>query len=118
MSTSHPVRVATEDAPRAIATGLRTPIASGPSFRRETGSAIADGGGQGDRVERHELADPQRAQPGAGDLERDPDRFLVRPVEPERQRRFDPPAHSIEASAWSPSRMRPGSSRDASLTWK
>ena len=38
MSTSLPVREATEDAPSASATGLRTPRASGPSFRRKPGT--------------------------------------------------------------------------------
>ena len=38
MSTSLPVSEATEEAPNASATGLRTASASGPTFRRTPGA--------------------------------------------------------------------------------
>src|SRR6266516_7298818 len=79
---------------------------------------MADRGGERDRVERRHLADPQRPQAGSLDLERDVERLFVGTVQPEGQCRFDGEAHSVVASAGWPSRMRPGSSREASLTWK
>ena len=116
--TSLPVSAATDETPSAIATGLRTPIASGPTLSRMPSPAMADGGCQSERVEGRQLADPERAEPGAPDLEGDVDRLLVRPVEPEREHAVDLAAHSIAVSACWPSRIRPGSSRDAALTWK
>ena len=80
--------------------------------------AMADGRCQRERVEGRQLADPERAEPGALHLEGDVDRLLVRPVEPERKHGVDPSAHSTAVSASWPSRIRPGSSRDAALTWK
>jgi hypothetical protein len=60
---------------------------------------MADGCCQGDRVEGRQLADPERVEPGAPDLERDVDRLLVRPVEPEWEHSVDAPGHSSAVSA-------------------
>ena len=105
--------------PSAIATGLRTPIASGPIFSRRPGCAMADGGGQRDGVEGRHLADPQRAQPGAAGLaarRRAPRRRAGRARTAARPR-----PRPLTASRCRPAGRagsRPGSSRDASLTWK
>ena len=116
--TSLPVRVATDETASAMATGLRTPTASGPIFSRRPGArcpiAVANATASNVAISPIQSV----AEPGAPDLERDLQRLLVRPVEPERQHAFDAPAHSVAVSAGCPSRSRPGSSRDAALTWK
>ena len=62
-STSQPVSDATELAPSAIATGVRTLMGSGPSLQPQPRRAHADGGGQREGVEGGHLADPQPGQP-------------------------------------------------------
>ena len=59
---------------------------------------------------------PQRVELGFTGRQRDVERLLVGPVKPERQGDFDTPGHSIATSTGWSSRIRPGSSRDASLT--
>ena len=54
--------------------------------------AMADGCCQRERVEGRQLADPERAEPGALHLEGDADRLVVRPVEPEGKHPLDPRA--------------------------
>ena len=52
MSTSLPVSEATEEAPSASATGLRTASASGPDLQAHAGCAVPDRGGQARRRRR------------------------------------------------------------------
>ena len=82
----------------------------------QAGHAVPDRGGQRERVVGGHLADPQRVEPGFTRRQRDVQRLLVGPVQPERQGDFDTSGHSIATSAGWSSRTRPGSSRDASLT--
>ncbi len=89
-----------------------------PDRERQAGRAPAHRGGQREGVEALQLADPQALQAGALDRGGDVEGLGRGPVEPERQHALDARAHSIEASACWPSRMRPGSSREAALTWK
>ena len=87
--------------------------------QRQAGRAMTDRGGQREGVVGHHLANPQGVQPDIADRSRDVEGFLVGPIQPKRQNSLDPcVAHSVVASARWPSRIRPGSSRDASLTWK
>ena len=80
--------------------------------------AVPDRGGQRERVVGGHFADPHRAEPCGTCRQRHPQCLLVGSVQPERQGDFDTSGHSIDTSAGWSSRMRPGSSRDASLTWK
>ena len=117
-ATGLPVRVATDLRPSASAAGLRTPTASGPTVSGRPGARppTAVASAKASKLcssPIHRPCRPARVDRG-GDVE-----GLGRgPVEPERQHALDARAHSIEASACWPSRMRPGSSREAALTWK
>ena len=82
----------------------------------QPGHAEPDRSGQRERVVGGHFANPQRVEPGVAGRQRDVQRLLVGTVQPERQGDFDMSGHSIDTSAGWSSRMRPGSSRDASLT--
>ena len=97
-STSQPVSAATELAPNAIETGVRTPIGRGPTRNPKPGTPSTDRGGQSKRIECRHLADPQPVQArGTGRLG-DLERLQVRPVQPQWEYRFDGRPHSVAAS--------------------
>ena len=113
-----PVRVATDLRPERERRRAAHADRQRPDRERQAGRAPAHRGGQREGVEALQLADPQALQAGALDRGGDVEGLGRGPVEPVRQHALDARAHSIEASACWPSRMRPGSSREAALTWK
>ena len=95
-------------APSAIATGLRTPMGSGPIFSRNPGARTPIAVANAKASKRRHLADPQPVEARLPSRRGDLKRLLVGPVQPERQHRLDRRPHSIAASAGRSSRMRPG----------
>ncbi len=117
-SISQPVSAATELAPNAIETGVRTLTGRGPTRKPKPGTRapMAVANANASNVAISPIHSPGRpaALGGLGDFEC----LQVGPVQPQRQHRFDRRPHSMAASVVCPSRMRPGNSRDASFTWK
>ena len=79
--------------------------------------AETDGGGQREPVERGHLADPQRAQARLAGGLRNLERFAAGRSS-QAEGGLDALVHNCAVFVGRPSRSRPGSSREASLTWK
>ena len=65
----------------------------------QAGHAVPDRGGQREGVVGGHFANPQRVELGFTGRQRDVQRLLVGPVQPERQGDFDTSGHSIDTSA-------------------
>ena len=68
-------------------------------LQAQAGCAVPDRGGQREGVVGGHFANPQRVESGFTRRQRDVERLLVGPVQPERQGDFDTSGHSIDTSA-------------------
>ena len=68
-------------------------------LQAQAGCAVPDRGGQRERVVGGHFANPQRLESRFTGRQRNVQRLLVGPIEPERQGDFDTSGHSIDTSA-------------------